>query len=111
MELRPGTAGGLDRESTRAVCRHTGGKPALHNAGERLSDCMPRLLRAVSVWTAHRRPVWGGYAAGDGREQSLQRPPVNGREAAWSWASGPGQLHLEPLHGHGLEWRLSLVLV
>ena len=60
------------------------------------------------------QPTDPRFGAGDAiehwREQPLQRPPINRREAAGSRHSSAGQLHLEPLHGHGLEWRIPAVL-
>ena len=43
------------------------------------------------------------------REQPLQRPAANGRKAAGARHSSPGQLHLEPLHGHGLKRRIPSI--
>ena len=45
-------SGAPDRQhgqSARAVCRHARREPALHDAGERLSDGVPGLLRAVPL--------------------------------------------------------------
>ena len=59
------------------------------------------------------QPTDPRFGAGDAvehrREQPLQRPPANGRQAAGARHSGPGELHLEPLHGHGLERRIPAV--
>jgi hypothetical protein len=43
------------------------------------------------------------------REQSLQRSSTYRDEAPGTWAAGTGQLHLEPLHGYGFEWRISAI--
>ncbi len=63
MELRAGTADRHDDEPARAVCRHARRESALRNAGERVSDRVPGLLRAVSVRPAVRREVRRGDAA------------------------------------------------
>ena len=56
------------------------------------------------------QPVDPRFGAGNAiehrREQPLQRPPVDSRQAAGARLSSPGQLHLEPLHGHGLKRRI-----
>src|ERR1039457_3480694 len=110
MELCPGASNRLGHESTCSVCRHAGSEPALPDASERLSDSVPRLLCAVSLWPAEGPSLWRGYATQHRGEQPLQRLAVDRRQAARSRAAGTGKLHLEPLHGHSLERRLPALL-
>ncbi len=49
VEPRPGTADRQHHQSARPVCRHARREPALHDAGERLSDRVSGLLCAVSL--------------------------------------------------------------
>ena len=61
------------------------------------------------IRAAEGPPLRTGDAIEYRRKQPLQRPPVNGRQAAGARHSGPGQLHLEPLHGHGLKRRIPAI--
>ena len=60
MELRAGAADRYDDESEGAVCRHARGESAIRNTGERVSDRVPGLLRAVSLRPAFRPAIWRG---------------------------------------------------
>src|ERR1035437_8284523 len=110
MGLRSGASDRLGHESARSVCWHARGEPATPDTSERLSNSVPRLLCAVSLWPAEGPSLWRGYATQHRGEQPLQRLAVNGRQAARSRASGTGKLHLEPLHGHRLKGRIPALL-
>ena len=105
--------GAADRhhdESARAICRHARREPAVHDAGQRIPDGVPGLFCAVSLWPAPRSAIRRRDAAQHRREQPLQRAADDGREAARPRIAGSGELHLEPLHRHGLERRIPAVL-
>ena len=60
-----------------------------------------------------RRPIprFGAVTQlSDRRQQPLQRPATHRRKAHEPRIAGPGELHLEPLPGHGFERRLPAVL-
>ena len=104
--------GAPDRQRTQSassICRHARGEPALRDASERLSDGLRGMLRAVPIRAAERSALRAGDAIEHRREQPLQRSPVDGRQAAGARHSGPGQLHVEPLHGHGLKRRIPAI--
>ena len=101
---------GQHHQSARAVCRHARREPALHHSGERLSDGVPGLLRAVPLRRAGRSAIRRRDAAQHRRQQPLQRPANHRREAAGARLAGAGELHLEPLHRYGFERRIPAVL-
>ena len=107
--LARGTPGRQRSPFARSVRRHARGQPALRDASQRLSDGLPGLLRAVSLRAAGRSALRGGHAIEHRSEQPLQRSPVDGGKAAGTRHSGAGELHLEPVHGHGFERRIPAV--
>ena len=109
VEFCPGAPGRQRTQSARSVRGYARGEPAIRNSGEWLSDGLRGLLRAVSLRQAHRSPLRAGDAIEHGRKQPLRRSPVDGRQAAGARHSDPGQLHVEPLYGHGLERRIPSV--
>ena len=82
VELRAGAADRRHAQSAGAVRRHARGQPALHDAGERLSDGLPGLLRAVPLRQPDRSAIRRRDAIEHRREQPLQRPAIDSREAA-----------------------------
>ena len=80
------------------------------DASERLSNGVPGLLCAVPLRAADGPEVWSGHPILHRRQQSLPWPATDRHEAPRARFAGAGELHLEPLHGHGLEWRIPAVL-
>ena len=109
VEFWAGASVGSDGKSSRAVRGHAGGESALSDAGEWVSDGLRRLLRAISVCTAHRSTIWSGDAICDRRKQPLPRVADDRREAFWKRVDRTSELHVEPLHGYGFERRISAV--
>ena len=76
------------------------------HAGEWLPDRLRGLFCTVSLRAARRSPIRRRHPTFHRREQPLQWPPTHCGEAPQPRIARTSELHLEPLHGHGLEWRL-----
>jgi len=61
VQPRPGEADGPARRSARGLRRHKGDARAIPGATQRLSDGLPRMLRSLSVSTAHRSALRQRY--------------------------------------------------
>src|SRR4051794_33999255 len=64
---------------------------------------MSRLLFAVRLRPGSGSSIRGCDAAEYGCKQPLQRSATDGRETSGTWSAGTTELHLESLHGHGLQ--------
>ena len=89
---------------------HARGEPALHNPGQRLPDGVSGLLCAIPLRAADRSAIRRGDTITTGANSHYNGLQTDRREAARARLARPGQLHLEPLHGYGLERRLPAVL-
>ena len=98
------------RKPSRAIRGHAGSEPAVPDPSKRLPDGVPGLLCAVPLPAAHGPKIRGGHPVLNRREQSLQWSSTDRHEAPRARSAGAGELHLEPLHGHGLQRRIPAVL-
>jgi hypothetical protein len=80
MELRRRAPNGDHCKGSGSIRRHSCRKSAVHDAGQRLSDRMPRLLHALSIPAADRSPFWSGHAVLDRGQQPLPRSAIDGDE-------------------------------
>jgi hypothetical protein len=104
MEHQFGTTASLKAQyvGTRA-------ESAVLNPSQRLPNRVPGLFCAVPLPTVSRCAIRRGDAVLHGREQPLQRSSTDRDETPEPWLARTGQLHLEPLHGHGLKRRIPSV--
>ena len=109
VELCSGTPSRKRPQPAGSIRGHAGSEPAIRDASQRVPDRLQRLLCPLPIRAAERPPLRTGDAIEYRRKQPLQRPPVNGRQTAGARPSGAGQLHLEPLHGHGLKRRIPAI--
>ena len=65
-------------QSASSVCGHTRGQPALPDPGQRVSDGVPGLLRAVPLREADRSALRVSHPVEHWSQQPLQRPPDDG---------------------------------
>ena len=86
-----------------SVRGHARREPALPDTGERVSNRLRGLLHSFPIRAAQRSSLRTGDAIEHRRQQPLQRSPVDRRKTPGPRSSGPGQLHVEPLHGHSLQ--------
>ena len=85
---------------------HARREPAISHASKRLSNGVPGMLCAFPLRAAGGPEVWGRDPIFHRRQQSLPWPATDRLEAPRAWLAGTGELRLEPLHGHGFEWRI-----
>ena len=110
VELCAGTSDRQHAQSARSVCRHARRQPALRDASERLSDGLPGLLRAVPLRAARSIPASAPVTQlNTGANSHYNGLQLTADKRLGHGIAGPGQLHLEPLHGHGLERRIPAV--
>ena len=109
VEPGNGTSIRNDGQPEGAIRGHAGREPAVLNPSQRLPNRVPGLFCAVPLHAAYRSTIRRGDAVLHRREQSLQRSSTDRDEAARPWLARTGQLHLEPLHGYGLERRVPFV--
>jgi len=87
------------REVSAPVRRHTRGEPAVYDTGERISDCVRRLLPAVS----YKAPADARFAAvtqlSTGANSHYNGLQLTGRSAS-DTVCWRGRIILEPLPGH-----------
>ena len=109
VEPGNGTSIRNDGQLASAIRRHARREPAVLNPSQRLPNRVSGLFCAVPLPAADRSTIRRGDAVLHRREQPLQRSSTDRDEAPRPWSARAGQLHLEPLHGYGLERRIPSV--
>ena len=92
------------------IRRHPRREPALPDASERIPDGLSGLLCAIPLPASRRDPRFGAVTQfSTGANSHYNGLQLTADEAAQSRPARSDQLHLEPLHGHGFEWRISAI--
>ena len=110
VESCPGTSVWIDSEHPRAIRWHPCRQPAVSYTSERLSNGLCGLFCAVSLCAIDGSPIRRSNAILHRREQSLPRLANQYNEAPRPRIYGTTELHVEPLHGHRLQWRIPAIL-
>ncbi len=110
VEPRHRTSIGSDGQFESAIRRHARREPALLNPGQRLPNRVSGMFCPVPLPAIHRPAIRSRDAIFNRSEQPLQRSSTDRDETPRPRPARANQLHLEPLYGYGLKWRLPSVL-